>query len=52
MPASLAEEEDSVLSKEAYEIARGIRDGESVTGLVNGYGWTNAKKEKDVQKDD
>jgi len=27
IPASLAEEEDSVLSKEAYQIARGIRDG-------------------------
>ena len=33
-------------------MARGIRDGENVSSVVNGYGWVNAKKEKDVQKDD
>ena len=27
MPASLAEEDDSVLSRDAYQICRGIRDG-------------------------
>jgi hypothetical protein len=52
IPASLAEEDDSVLSRESYQVARGIRDGENVSSVVNGYGWVNAKKEKDVQKDD
>lgn len=46
MPASLAEEDDSILSRDAYQICKGIRDGENVSGLIAGYGWNNPKKEK------
>lgn len=52
IPASLVEEEDTASSKEAYQICKGIRDGEGVGSLISNYGWTNPKKEKDVQKDD
>jgi hypothetical protein len=43
-----------VVSREAYQICKGLRDGESVINLINNYGWTVAKKEKekDVMKDD
>ena len=51
IPASLLEEEDNFVSKEAYHVCRGIRDKESVSSLISSYGWTNPKKEKDVQKD-
>lgn len=52
MPATLVDEADSVVSREALQVCKGIRDGENIIALVNNYGWANPKKEKDVVKDD
>jgi hypothetical protein len=52
VPATLVDEADSVVSREALQVCKGIRDGENIIALVNNYGWANPKKEKDVVKDD
>jgi serine/threonine protein kinase len=52
IPATLVDEQDSVITREAYQICKGLRDGENIIGLVNNYGWSNPKKEKDVKTDD
>lgn len=49
---TLIESEESIVSKDAYQICKGIRDNQNVTSLFNNYGWNNPKKEKDTQKDD
>lgn len=54
VPASLAESNDSVISREGYEICKALRDGQSITNFLNNYGWTTPKKEKekDIIRDD
>ena len=52
VPATLVEEEGSIITKEAMQICKGIRDGQNVLNLINNYGWSNPKKEKDIMKDD
>jgi hypothetical protein len=44
IPASLAESNDSVISREGYEICKALRDGLSITSFLNNYGWTTPKK--------
>lgn len=51
VPATLVDEPDCVITRQAYQICKGIRDGENVLNLVNSYGWNNPKKEKEVKDD-
>jgi hypothetical protein len=44
IPATLVDEQNSVVTKDAYQICKGIRDGENIINLVNNYGWNNSKK--------
>jgi hypothetical protein len=44
IPASLVESNDSVISREGYEICKALRDGLSITSFLNNYGWTTPKK--------
>ena len=52
IPATLVPSEDSIVSRDAYEICRGIRDGQNVLTSLGIYGWNNPKKDKDYVKDD
>lgn len=47
IPANLSQVEKSVISKEGYGICRAIRNGESIKGSLENYGWKDIKKEKD-----
>lgn len=44
IPANLTETQKSVISKEAYEICRGLRSGHSVADSITQYGWKDVKK--------
>lgn len=51
LPADLVESEKRNISKDAYSIVRGIKNGENVLDSISMYGWKDVKKEKDIITD-
>lgn len=41
-----------MVSKEAFQICRGIRENENVSTLLSSYGWNNPKKDKPINDDE
>ena len=51
IPESLIEVEKSIVSKDGYDVCKGLRSGDNVLPLIQGYGWKD-KKDKDKGQQD